>query len=969
MVNGESAQQRVERSIQESGRQQSLPVGFKSSGEKLIRAVSGGGGGRGSTPSSQVRNTERQRTAQKGNITKELGDLIRKERVKLLQDVRGLSRQDRLKLSLQVQKNIANLGVKAKQLKIRINQASGDQLTRGFSLIEKRTKAPTEIDDGRIPLSIAPVEKRTTGQRLREFGRKVSTRAKEVFLEEQPLERQAGQFLTRSRVDKIPQPILLPDFKAVPSQKDEIVPTGTTITDFTIQEKTFFEKIGAKPNKSSQTLKGEVENIQSNFNSGSINEVQANNQLKKASDDFTKREILKGTPKNVAFGLGFALLQAVPVVGQVAGGLLFSNLFLQRRNIFNQFKKFPKESAISTAGFLAGGLAGTKIVSGVKGGARPELNLQNTESFTKLSSSSKVKLSKSFAELDSGFKVAQNKGSISDTIAYQVLLKDGRKFNVLEFTKLDKFAKDGVRGRREFVGFELNPKISGVKIGGRVKTPREVLIGRGVTELKTGGTETFIRVIKFTPKASRIGRIAQKLFGGGKIFDIVERSKVVGTKGRFNRITKVESQARVLSVKKLEGALLRQISKVEKKINQGNRLSFSELKNLINLEKRINGKEIFTDREFRSAGIRSVSDITVVSLFTLFKRVRSKANAREITTIIQKERSTGFVKTVPVATPPPKTKVAPRDRASNTLAEVKRNVQQLSKSVEQGSKTKNVLLNNKQFQQTVNKIKQLPSSAVTLAISLVQKQKNPTAKANVKLGASAVGFNIASQSFAQLQNTMLLQAQQQRSLVRQSTISGSAQQSQQLQKVTQQLQQRLKQIQLLRQRLLQRGGSRAGGGIVRAPISLKVPAPFSGFGKKPKKKGVVSPIVPSPPQKGFNVQVRRRGKFSQINKNPLSKNRARDLGAFAVDKSLGRSFRLSSTNKGAKKSVFKFPPNYFANTSRKYRFAKKDKSIFVERSRFALDSSQEKKNIRVAKLLARIRKGKALPSPFRKKIR
>ena len=81
--------------------------------------------------------------------------------------------------------------------------------------------------------------------------------------------------------------------------------------------------------------------------------------------------------------------------------------------------------------------------------------------------------------------------------------------------------------------------------------------------------------------------------------------------------------------------------------------------------------------------------------------------------------------------------------------------------------------------------------------------------------------------------------------------------------------------------------------------------------------------------------------YQKANIKPLSHERAYNLGATTVDKFTNRSFFLKSSKSKVPISDFK-APKYITE---KFRKKKGDKRIFVEKTKFAIDSYQEKQGI------------------------
>ena len=89
---------------------------------------------------------------------------------------------------------------------------------------------------------------------------------------------------------------------------------------------------------------------------------------------------------------------------------------------------------------------------------------------------------------------------------------------------------------------------------------------------------------------------------------------------------------------------------------------------------------------------------------------------------------------------------------------------------------------------------------------------------------------------------------------------------------------------------------------------------------KPKKKPITK-------KQAFNVFARplkkigqkKKPKLIKINKKPLTKSRAKDLGSSVVDTSLSRRFKIKRTGGKPKKGVLKAPIRNFDRTKKKFR--------------------------------------------------
>ncbi len=114
---------------------------------------------------------------------------------------------------------------------------------------------------------------------------------------------------------------------------------------------------------------------------------------------------------------------------------------------------------------------------------------------------------------------------------------------------------------------------------------------------------------------------------------------------------------------------------------------------------------------------------------------------------------------------------------------------------------------------------------------------------------------------------------------------------------------------------------------------------------------------------GYVALYKRKGKFRQINKNPVKKMAALDLGADVVDHSLANTFKIRKTGKEATTSRLKINRGYFGENRFKFRDFKiiKKKKIplinkFIEKRKARLDTRTEKRKLSAAAYIARLRK-------------
>lgn len=140
--------------------------------------------------------------------------------------------------------------------------------------------------------------------------------------------------------------------------------------------------------------------------------------------------------------------------------------------------------------------------------------------------------------------------------------------------------------------------------------------------------------------------------------------------------------------------------------------------------------------------------------------------------------------------------------------------------------------------------------------------------------------------------------------------------------------------------------------IIKLPQTILTKQDIQKLGIELKQK--VDKKQPSEP--GYNVygKIIKTNKFAKINDYPLKKSRARDIGSYYVSNTLARTFRIEKTNQKAQPD-YQFvyiPEGYFSQkipTLREYkirrRIAIETPEQFIQKSRFALSSKGEKRQI------------------------
>lgn len=119
-------------------------------------------------------------------------------------------------------------------------------------------------------------------------------------------------------------------------------------------------------------------------------------------------------------------------------------------------------------------------------------------------------------------------------------------------------------------------------------------------------------------------------------------------------------------------------------------------------------------------------------------------------------------------------------------------------------------------------------------------------------------------------------------------------------------------------------------------------------------------------RKGYNVYAKSKGKYRRVNKYPLPKDKAQDMGSKVVDNTLSANFKIKKAGKKAsKKSSVNVDPFYWETRGykfRDYRISKgKRKRMdnkWIEKKNFRLDTPREVDQISVARFMKQERSKK-----------
>lgn len=172
-----------------------------------------------------------------------------------------------------------------------------------------------------------------------------------------------------------------------------------------------------------------------------------------------------------------------------------------------------------------------------------------------------------------------------------------------------------------------------------------------------------------------------------------------------------------------------------------------------------------------------------------------------------------------------------------------------------------------------------------------------------------------------------------------------------------------KQRTLQKQKLIQRNGLKTKLRQPTPPSPTRILVPEGEVGFTSKKEGYKIGLLRKRVN-GFNVLIKSpRKKYIKVNKVPLEERKAKDLGAYVTDRSLGATFKIVPTKSIPKKSRLNIPSGYFGLTRDKFRDYKivkgkrvKLNNTYIEKRGKRLDTPEEVKKITVAKKMAELRK-------------
>jgi len=781
----------------------------------------------------------------------------------------------------------------------------------------------------------------------------------------------------------VPEGFVREDIITAPIRKETIV------IEPRIRRKTFFEKLGVKEDKDSVKLRDNVEKIQAEFVDAKITELEAQAKLDDELNKFTTKKAIKGLPKTVAIGLGLTALQGIPILGTVATTAIAGDALLRRREITRSFKKFPKASAINTAGFLVGGLAGRRLAGATKG-KLSDIDPESLKSVSLISGKERTKIINQIQQVNPDFAVAFKNKKVTGMLAYKIATKDGRSYKVLQFNKLKQVdIKEGLRGETNFLGLQTD-----VARG-------ELITGRGIDIITNGKSESFIRLIRFQPGRGFFQTLGKDFgFNRAKAIDILERSQVIKQKGK---LTQVISEARISQIKSISRNLENKIGILENKLRAGQKVTPIDVKSLINLERRANGLQAFTEKEFREAGTPVITTSSVESLLRKVKVSLTKNENLARASLEKKAEVTGLAFAKPgeffkVGVEKAKIERTPLEVTFKgkeiSLADFSKQIRDLHKR--SLTATKSQLTKISRTVKTLER-RLVGQKAGSLTLALAEKLKEPRARVipgavpGVTTPSAFFGIPGSLQNILAEQETIITRIPPTGQLdLTQRTIINNLQNfktrtnlaQDRIQKLKLELSRKLKfkvnerSLNLTRQSIrnaeaqatalkqLQRFALRLKTkqdqilrkaiklGVKEPPISpskflIISPGDIIGLKKKPKVKPTVSIK-----RFGYFAFAKQRGKFVKISKVPVTKKTALNQSAFFVDKTLSATGFIKKTDKIAKKPKIKVPRGYFGKTQEKYRTFRISKgkkidlkNMFIEKRKFRLDAKRERQTI------------------------
>ena len=674
--------------------------------------------------------------------------------------------------------------------------------------------------------------------------------------------------------------------------------------------------------------------------------------------------------------------------------------------IIADITKQVKTNSLINAGLSSAFLAGLVFKKPFKSKTKVKQNnealAKEIDSFNTLAGTSKDKVVNELIALTPDITIVKQIKKATDTLAYEVVLKNGKKFNLLEFSKI-------VNGRleKQIIGAEV------VIPSATKKVTQEIFIGSGKGVVKGGKSETVFEILKFEKVGGRTrGRRPVR----GRELTILEKSELEVAKKAEDKILTVtasnlKSAAVVIRNTKAKKSLLKEADKFIENINNGGKVSTLQLKKLMNLGRKANGQRAFTEAEFNAINLQALSNTQIISIATQFKKVVQGFDTKLRESLVIKSSFLGRTETKGVfkdtGLKVSKTKTPFKTTFPKESAIVKR-AKEIAKS-KPFSKARLQLVNklDKLKLKVISKPKlkttgPSPAASLAAATPISGSVRGFEGFGGLKLPkfgvptVSRVGFRsttggitltsippitVSATALSLIDNQTdliadslrgrldLLNAQESRlkniqdlSTFQQTKLDTVIKQKQEI---------KLNLSQVLK--LKQRGASRPRSSQVpKIPVKPLFPIipPIPTLGKKSKGK-LFKPVTILKGKEGYHAFVKHKGKFIRANKVPLTIDRAKNLAAWITDRTTSRTWKVIRTKKNPQHPKIRAPRNYFGITKQKWRDkiikGKKvqGKNLKVERTKFAIDSFGEKKQLSAAREIKRLRK-KATPIKFKK---
>lgn len=196
-----------------------------------------------------------------------------------------------------------------------------------------------------------------------------------------------------------------------------------------------------------QELNIKINDILLRFSTGSINESQADRELKTSQRDFIRKETTRTLPADVAISIAIGAASVLaPPIGLTLGGLFGAKAFIDRKKILNFAKENPKTFSKVLAANIIGGLAGGGVAGISKAGS---IRLKSPT--IKFGGKGKITFTQQqLKNLDTGFERNLKSGRITNTREIEVKVPNPEGKDVT--LKILQFEKDGKIG---FFGQEI----------------------------------------------------------------------------------------------------------------------------------------------------------------------------------------------------------------------------------------------------------------------------------------------------------------------------------------------------------------------------------------------------------------------------------------------------------------------------------------------------------------------------------